>query len=706
MSRDPYSPCLCGSGKKLKFCCLDIVPEMTRILKLIENQPDAAEKQLRSLLVRHKDKEVLVTQLASLIMQRNGYAEARELLVEFLRSHPDEPRVLMSLAELCLIADGFAASRRVIHRAIQLGAKTFPRGVAYLSAAIGLQMMRSNCFMSVREHLALAVRMSSGEARNNVLMQLAAIESRQSISYPLRGNFALLPVELEPELQKEELRARKVSLIGCWEPASILYTRLLEKHPQSGPLWHNLGLFQAWDGRPLEAAKSLHKAAELLSDYDTAVEAETLAQLLELDFSDDVFLEKRQVIPVQSVSELLTRLDQEPRLRRLTPPEQGEVDGRPIVAEYDLLADASADSSSSEELTLVIAEIYVLDSVDDNERPAEISVLCKSPDLDAAVQFVRNVAADLITPGHENDEPVVTDRLPAICRLFDTRFYLPPNQGTFQYRAHEARQQKRALEQWLETPSSLLGNMTPLQAAKDANNLVKVGANVLVLDAVLCRMGSCAQLSEIRSRLGVPAPSTLDLSPEQSVTSLPLLQLCRLNVKQLTDEQVIEFTNRMTLIRHIGLLKVAAEELACRPAAVKKFSAARINALLATIAREQNDMQKVSQYFAIAREALENDKDAFRLKLEIDIREFSYRLDNPLDPDLKPLLLSIRNRYFVKIPEIEEVLRQELEKSSCQHLLEVLDTAPVASETTGRLWTPGAAGSTASGGKLWVPGQD
>ena len=136
MAHDPYSPCLCGSGKKLKFCCQDILSDMIRVEKLIENQPEAAEKTLRSLLQKHNDKEVLVTQLASLLTRKGEHAEARTQLAAFLQQNPDEPRALLALADVCLSTEGFAASRRLIHRAFQLGVRQYPAGVAMLASRI------------------------------------------------------------------------------------------------------------------------------------------------------------------------------------------------------------------------------------------------------------------------------------------------------------------------------------------------------------------------------------------------------------------------------------------------------------------------------------------------------------------------------------------------------------------------------------------
>ena len=57
MALDSYSLCICGSGKKLKFCCQDVLPELSRVSTLRENQPEVALELLRSLQKRFPDKE-------------------------------------------------------------------------------------------------------------------------------------------------------------------------------------------------------------------------------------------------------------------------------------------------------------------------------------------------------------------------------------------------------------------------------------------------------------------------------------------------------------------------------------------------------------------------------------------------------------------------------------------------------------------------
>ncbi len=690
----------------MKFCCQDILPDMIRVEKLIESQPDAAEKLLQELLQKHTDKEVLVTQLASILSRAGKHQEARQQLVSFLERNPDEPRVLLALADVCLSTDGFGASRRLIHRAFQLGARQFPGGVAMLASRIAGQMAQAGRAMAVREHLALAVRMSPADRRHQVLMQLANFESQRTIPYPFRGRFALLPTELSDQaLTHEELRARKVSQIGCWEPAAILYSRLVEKVPDNGALWHNLGLFRAWDGQIAEAAAALHKAAELLEDFDMAAETEALAQLLDMEISEDNYSVKQATIPIKSVSELLTRLKDDDHFAavRDSDPSETEPDVR-VAGEFELLSAPVSEKPDPASLPDVVADITVIDADEGDADGSRALVVALEGDIDSSIAAFRKLAGDLAEES-KDEEPAALSRMPQACRLFDWKVHHAESCGSSQMRTLDRERLNAALKEWQKAPQKSLGDQSPKDAAKDDANRIKVGGSLIVLGVTCNRMGYDPDLSQIRSALKLPDAEAIKPEANQSVTTMPLLQFSRLDATGLTDEQVIEFTNRVTLVRHLLLLERATDELAKRPAALESFTPMRAHLLRANVAREKNDLKLASECFAAAHDAVEDQPDAFRTKLELDIRELSCRLDDPEDPDLPKLLTAIRERYFLKIPEIEDVIREELSNSGCTHLLKQLETAGTAAGEGG-LWTPDADKPQEGAKKLYIPGQD
>ena len=378
---------------------------------------------------------------------------------------------------------------------------------------------------------------------------------------------------------------------------------------------------------------------------------------------------------------------------------EDQVDGGRVAAEFEFLTEEAGPQPDPDALPDVIADITVLDSDQESGGP-RVLIVALEDDVETALESFRELAGDLADAADDSSRNQLS-RMPSQCRLFDWKIHHADRIGSSKFRELDQQRLAAALENWMDAPLETLGDVSPADAAKDANNLVKVGGSVLTLDVICNRMGYDPDLADIRQRLGVAAPVAMTIDESQSITSLPLLQFGRVDETGLTDEQVIEFTNRITLVRHLRLLERAVEELVKRPAALEQFTPMRGHLLRATVAREKNDMQTASACFEAARNAIADDPDAFRTRLELDIRELSCRLDNPQDEELPRLLEGIRDRYFVKIPEIEDVIREELQNSGCEHLLDEL--APVASSQDG-LWTPDGESSGEGGGKLWMPG--
>ena len=70
------------------------------------------------------------------------------------------------------------------------------------------------------------------------------------------------------------------------------------------------------------------------------------------------------------------------------------------------------------------------------------------------------------------------------------------------------------------------------------------------------------------------------------------------------------------------------------------------------------------------------------------------------------LLHRIRDRYLHKIPEIEGVIREQLQIAGCPQLASELDGGLMSVGVGSSLWTPGADAEPAGTGKLWMPGQE
>lgn len=717
MANDPYSACPCGSGKKLKFCCGEYLSELQRGFRLRENQPEAAVKLFRDLLRKHPDKDIILRELVYTLNELGLTSEARQTVTDFLKAYPDQPAALLSLAEICLQSDGFEASRRILHRTFQICARSQPGGISFLASMIAAQMGQAGCLMAAREHLSLAVRTASGERQRNLVLQLVRFESESSLPFLFRSAYSLLPVNCSEDAAQQDVRARKLSILGCWEPAAILYNRLADAHPTEGAIWFNLGLCQSWDGRLAESASSLHHAATLLADFDQAAMAEALAQQIDSQLSADRYRFYSVSLDIRSASELLSRLEAEPLVHRNYSHDHEDCEhpeGTEHAAEMMLLSsaiegDALQDAS---QLPESIADVDLYDITDTDEAVAAgihhpfLVITAADNIIDTAVVKIRAIAGDLIlTSGDEEKKEIVSVEKQE-CRPFDHRFFCPSGITQKRFRSLTRQREPQAIELWLQMPQTALGGKSLLETVDDDSLKVKRAACVIGLMVIASRYDLAPDYVALRQRLNVPTPAPRDVPENFVMAAVPAIEYERIDVSKLTDTQLHEFTNRCSILGLRHQIRAGLDELAKRPEGIREYDARRGWLMRAAIARVEEEYDLAYRCLDQARDAAEKGTEVFRHQLELDIRELSFRLDDPADPDLIKLLHRIRDRYLHKIPDIESVIREQLNLAGCSHLASELDGGLTSVGAGASLWTPGASAETESAGKLWIPGQD
>src|SRR6478672_6009298 len=90
MAVDPYAMCPCGSGKKLKFCCSDLVGEIEKIHRMIEGeQPRAALRHVEQTLATNPGRASLLDLKATLEMSLGDLEAARKTVAELVKANQD-----------------------------------------------------------------------------------------------------------------------------------------------------------------------------------------------------------------------------------------------------------------------------------------------------------------------------------------------------------------------------------------------------------------------------------------------------------------------------------------------------------------------------------------------------------------------------------------------------------------------------------------
>ena len=82
---DPYSPCPGGTGKKVKFCCADLVQELDKVQRMLEGeQPLACLDHVRKLDEQYPGRACLQSIRLSLENAVGDHAAAEATLNKFL----------------------------------------------------------------------------------------------------------------------------------------------------------------------------------------------------------------------------------------------------------------------------------------------------------------------------------------------------------------------------------------------------------------------------------------------------------------------------------------------------------------------------------------------------------------------------------------------------------------------------------------------
>ena len=710
MPLSPYDPCPCGSGKKLKFCCQSISDEMDRALRLMEgNQPRVALQQLEVLARKNPQNTWIGTTRALILIELGEASTARDILRSVLEHHPDHEFSIVLMAAAAFQADGFDVAKKAIHRAFQRGAKKFPAMVSGLAATIAAIQAQRQHLMAAREHLALALRLSPEDRRQDLFVQLLEFDGDGGVPYPLRGSHALPAVSGTEEQQKEIKKAQKYAAVGCWNTAADLFLALTKTITDSAELWHSVGLCRAWDGDEVLAAESLHRAAQLYGDFPVAVECETIAQLFDRAHTTDVIDICTYEAKIESIGRLLTLLDGLPRFLRFAVPSRSEEPTAPIAA-YQILDRNQWSGDDYSQLTLETmpkfqAHISIYEAVPDSQEPPSLYVTGdRGADLEEARSLLGSSAAGLIEWRTDKPQPEVTGAVPAEAQPMRWRWSLPEKTPIHLNRALKLQQWQRIQNDlWPNAPQKCLGGRSPAEVAADPQQKVALTAAAYVLASQCQQQAHDMDVAGLLSGYGLQPLEPLNVDATTPLSTLSVMQMHRLPIEALSDTQLVSVVNRALLTRHEGFLYQVLKVALSRPGCEQDLDLPRCLRAMVELCAGTGRRDEALHWVEVARSKPSKDKSAFEYQWNWDMTELALRLEDPSDPALKPLLDRFVHYYSPKVPQMRGYIENMLESFGVPS-----PWAAVSSVSTiaSGVWSPDAVAAAASSpSKLWLPGQ-
>ncbi|MGH7128090.1 MAG: tetratricopeptide repeat protein, partial [Planctomycetaceae bacterium] len=221
MAVDVYKPCGCGSGKKLKFCCLDILEHIAKVQTYIDNnQSRMALQALERLEKSHPGRPWTAVLRATLLIEQEDVEDARGVLARLLESQPDHPvgRVLSAMARLG--TEHIEACMPEIERVFRDAFETEPALLSDLAMSVAAAMFRGLRYMAARQYLVLGMRLAPEEQRQAVFLRLLEFESNGEIPYPLRSVHPLAEYVGEDAAERQFLEAGRLANVGNFSAAA------------------------------------------------------------------------------------------------------------------------------------------------------------------------------------------------------------------------------------------------------------------------------------------------------------------------------------------------------------------------------------------------------------------------------------------------------------------------------------------------------
>jgi len=546
MPIDPYAACPGGTGKKIKFCCGDLVGELEGLDRLLEaEQVSAGLEQVERQLAKTPGRACLLALRVKLQLATRKFAEATAGAAEFLAAFPDNPLALGQSAVTEAVAGRVQEAAGLFDKAREAAGS--PPGpeierIAATLVQVAAQTGHSGFAQGIVEWLADA-GIGTAEDRH----MLASVVGAAGVPASLRARTAWESCPADSPWRFEFDVGLKAAM--GWRLGKALTTfRSLKKVAADSPeLFANLAKTCELLALPFEAAEAWAVVARLrAADHDAAVEATGRAIALETEADGDrsptiPFVRASGKIPTADASgDGLDLLDDRFRKdgRFETAPfdrsewvSRGAAPPRSAWRVYDAASDGDAEVPGR-----LLASVLVFGRQTDRE--AEIVVQGFAPDVAEAEAIVAPLAHVTFAPIADGARlPVATPTTWLASTQYRT---LPPTLPPGGTPAGEpgpidlllARQRRQLWQRfealWPDTPLPELLGKSPRQALADVDGRRRVEALLVEGAAASGRADASAAWQRTRGSLGLPAET--EIRAARPVEEVPPLRWHRVDL--------------------------------------------------------------------------------------------------------------------------------------------------------------------------------
>ncbi|MFM8414146.1 MAG: hypothetical protein ACKOCX_05420 [Planctomycetota bacterium] len=731
MAIDTYAPCPGGTGKKIKFCCSDLVGDIEQLDRLIEgDQIAAALDQVKRLDEKHPGRACLLATRTKLELATKRYGEAAETSRRFLEAFPENPLALGHAAIGEALAGRIQEAAALFDRAREAAAAADRQGGDDgRDASPELVRIAATLVQAAAQtgHVGFAQGLvewlgDRGLGSDEERRMLAAIVGASGVPAALRTKVALEEAAGDEPWRADFETALKHARAWRLSKALTAFRSLRGVAGQSPHLHANLGTLCEMLARPVEASEAWLALAKLPeTPVDDAIEATGRAMALETEANPDRspmirFASRIAALAVPAGEEGATAIElMEDKLRHDGHCEAATIDRSAWVSRNAAPPRSAWRVYDDGDPARLLASLLVFGRQTDREPEAVLQGF--EPDVAAAVSIVEPlVGSSFTTAADMSSMPGVTPTNWLLGSQF--RMAMPSAPPTPPAAGEPAlfdtlldRQQaalwKRFAAEWPEAPLPELLGKSPRQAVADAEGRRRVEAILAEGEATSRRSDASAAWAAMRKSLGLQEPGPIT-SPAP-LSEVPPMRWHRLDFNAVPIDQVRGvFVTALDAGFELAAER-AAEALAARSDATPADRWEALGALAERATSSVRRLALIAELRGIAKELKVSDG-------MLDVAELRVRMQRGDEAEATRLLQRLQ-RDHGRDRQVLQALAEVLMEAGVDigAMAGRGAGAPAAgpaaaaqpAPAAGKIWTPGSGEPAAGGGEkktIWTPG--
>jgi hypothetical protein len=705
MPLEAYSHCPGGTGKKIKFCCPDLLSELEKVDRMIDGEQFiACIQHIDQIEQKGLYRACLMATKSELLRVTEQTERAASYVADFVERFPQNPTAWSETAMRAAASEGGLAAIGKLQKAIALCDGSIQSRAYEAVIVVANVLMVEGRWTAARALLQLLTSLDPDD--REVMERLLHMNRAPEIPMLLKGDLALVPCPPDVSWRPEFDAAMSPLKKAQWQEAVDRLTALAAKVPDAPCVWQNLAEVRGWLADDAGSRDALRKFAALPVPLEDAVEAEAKAMLMsESPLGDDVDV-VRWSWQVRDADRLQESLLSDRRMAAVpVDASQWSVDGSPPPRLGGMLLDrpvlGAGEAFSLDNMPSVLGQLLMFGR--ETDRPARLEIVGLFKDrADQARSIILAIGGDSLESGVEES---VMARASASHQMIAHRWVPPRGAARAQVDALLVQDfRDNMMNRWPEHPLGVLGGRSLRQAAEDSAARVKVLAVILVMQQWSGRSPAEFDFNELRARLGLPTMGAIEPQPGE-VRTLPLVRLARIDFEKLSDDDLLFAFHRAGMYHAWDAARRFARAIIDRPSFARRAERMEAYRILAQSATS------LEEGIASIDEGRRDALSAGQSCAVWDLLELSFRFGHGDVEQAMRLMRHIESRHIE-----EQGVAQTLTQMLINFGLLNPDGTPVAPAghraaaeiaQTGpepaKLWTPGSE-SSGSGGKLWTPG--